>query len=219
MQKATAYSCASVSAPNQNAIGKLRSAAARPRSAAIIWRRRWPRRSSHAPAYRENSKLGTRPAVIRYPISVALACSTSTPTSGRASSEIWSPNSEMVSAIQNRRKLRSWRRSGSRCGTVFSLRARADHLVRDSRGTVQRCGVPSRSGPLWRVPLIGFAGAVLLGSGLCMKRLPRSRFDARSRDDRVRYAHSSPTILARRFECSRCEISRPADPSGFFTRS
>src|SRR2546428_5535552 len=78
------------------------------------------RRSTHTPAGRLKSAVGSVPAAARRPISNGLAESTITAVSGIASRVIWSPKSEIVSPIH------SFRKSGSRARLGRS----------DMRGTV-----------------------------------------------------------------------------------
>src|SRR5580692_2533548 len=89
------------------------NSAARPRSAVIIVARRRPRRSTQAPAGSPNSRLGSHSSAVRYPICTAPACSASTAASGSAIPEIWSPNIEMVDALQYRRNATSRSSSGT----------------------------------------------------------------------------------------------------------
>src|SRR5271154_2590809 len=94
----------------------LANSAARPRSAAIIVCLRRPRRSTQAPAGSPNSRLGSHSSAVRYPIWAAPACSTSTAASGSAMPEIWSPNIEIVDALQYCRNTRSRSSAGTMSG-------------------------------------------------------------------------------------------------------
>jgi hypothetical protein len=108
----TAYSSHKVSTCSAYRTGMAANSAARPRSAVIIVARRRPRRSTQAPAGSPNSRLGTHSSAVRYPIWAAPACSTSTAASGSAITEIWSPNIEIVDALQYRRNATSRSSSG-----------------------------------------------------------------------------------------------------------
>src|SRR6185503_11906746 len=90
----------------------LAISAARPRSAAIIRRRRSRTRSSHTPASSENSRCGSSPTAVSVPIWVASAPSVRTATSGSPSWVIWSPKTEIVWPSQRRRKSGASKRSG-----------------------------------------------------------------------------------------------------------
>src|SRR6187397_1893044 len=90
----------------------LAISAARPRSAAIISRRRARTRSSQTPASSENRRCGRSPTAVRVPIWVASAPRVRTATSGRPSCVIWSPKTETVWPNQSRRKSGASKRSG-----------------------------------------------------------------------------------------------------------
>ena len=92
----------------------LANSAARPTSAAIIVRLRRPRRSTQAPAGGPNSRLGSHSSAVRSPIWAAPACSASTAANGSATPEIWSPNIDIVDALQYRRN--TWPRRSA--GTI-----------------------------------------------------------------------------------------------------
>src|SRR5215211_1318161 len=105
---------------------------ARPTSAAIIFCRRSPRRSTHAPAWSENRRYGNSPAAVRSPISAALASRTRTAVSGSAISATWSPTSEIEWAAKKRRKVRFSRSSGGTSGI-------APGSCRSGRSAPQSC--------------------------------------------------------------------------------
>lgn len=58
--------------------------AARPRSLAIITRRRLPQRSASAPACTASRRFGARTRAVSTPIRAGVACRVSTPTTGNA---------------------------------------------------------------------------------------------------------------------------------------
>ena len=62
---ATANTWTRLSTPRAEQTGMLARSAARPRSAAIMVARRWPRRSTQAPACRANSRLGSQMRALR----------------------------------------------------------------------------------------------------------------------------------------------------------
>jgi hypothetical protein len=97
---ATASSCQIVKAPSHHASGIVASAAARSRSATIMLRRRFARRSIQTPAGRENSRWGSQASEARMPTWSAEASSARMAVSGIASALIWSPKTEIVCPTQ-----------------------------------------------------------------------------------------------------------------------
>ena len=89
-----------LSTPTAAAIGTLASRTARPRSLAIITRRRLPQRSASAPACSASTRFGAHTSAVSTPICAGVACRVSTPTRGSAMPFTWSPSIEMLCADQ-----------------------------------------------------------------------------------------------------------------------
>src|SRR6185369_9703740 len=93
---ATRYSWVRLRCPNAYATGTEASSSARATSETIITYRRWRRRSTQTPAGSDRTRLAARPAAVSRPISIGVALSTRTASSGSASNVTWSPTYEIV---------------------------------------------------------------------------------------------------------------------------